>query len=58
MIINILLFLIVIIIICFNYDLFSFDKKTLIKKNLIEDLFNGKSGFTKFDGNKEELYFE
>ena len=57
MIINILLFLIVIIIICFNYDLFSFDKKTLIKKNLIEDLFNGKSGFTKFDGNKEELYF-
>jgi len=61
MIVNILLICLIIVIIYYNFEIFNFfggEKKPIIKESfIIEDLYNGKSGYIKFDGNISELYF-
>ena len=61
MLINIVLICVIILIICYNSSsLFTFgyaNEKSLKETFIIDELYNGKSGFIKFDGNISQLYF-
>jgi SAM-dependent methyltransferase len=61
MLINIVLICVIILIICYNSStIFTFgyaNEKSLKETFIIDELYDGKSGFIKFDGNISQLYF-
>jgi SAM-dependent methyltransferase len=58
MFVNTILICIIIIIVIYNYkNLFNSNEKSLKETFIIDELYNGKSGFIKFDDNIYDAYF-